>query len=391
MDVRASLEIALEPEAAFDVVVDELRLALERQGLELDGERVLEGEAEVGQVVEWERGTRIGFRWWPAPWQPDIVTEVAIGFEESGRRTRVTFEHRGWADAVGDDKAELAGWFAGEVLAPLLRATAPVAFGDWLTDRVARRPSGAQARETYRDPLYHWPNFRVLLEELALTADDFLLEVGCGGGAFLHAALESGCRAAAVDHSADMVRLASDVNREAVEAGRLEIRHASADELPFADDRFTAAVMTGVLGFLPHPVAAFRGDQADARGRRPLRCAGQRSGDARDAGRAGAHGLTPALLRRRRARADRPGGRVHRRPGRAARSRPVRARGGRPGGASRAVLGGARSPIPPRAQIAFFAGASARVRKIKRREPSCGRMRLALAVAGLCVSFVGAV
>jgi SAM-dependent methyltransferase len=143
-------------------------------------------------------------------------------------------------------------------LAPLLRASAPIAFGDWLTDRVARMPSGARARETYRDPLYHWPNFRVLLEELALTADDFLLEVGCGGGAFLHAALESGCRAAAIDHSADMVRLASDVNREAVEAGRLEIRQASADRLPFSDDRFTAAVMTGVLGFLPDPVAAFR-------------------------------------------------------------------------------------------------------------------------------------
>lgn len=258
MDVHASLEIALEPETAFDVVVDELRLALERQGLELDGERVREGEIDVGQVATWERGKRIGFRWWPAPWQPDTVTEVAIGFEPSGRRTRVTFEHRGWAEAVGDDKAELAGWFAGEVLAPLLRASAPVAFGDWLTDRVARKPSGAQARETYRDPLYHWPNFRMLLEELALTDEDFLLEVGCGGGAFLHAALESGCRAAAIDHSADMVRLASEVNREAVEAGRLEIREASADRLPFADERFTAAVMTGVLGFLPDPVAAFR-------------------------------------------------------------------------------------------------------------------------------------
>lgn len=257
MDVRASLEIALDAETAFDVVVDELRLALERHGLRFEDDHVLEGEVEVGEVVEWERGVRIGFRWWPAPWQPDTVTEVVIRFQPDGRATRVTFEHRGWAEAVGDDQAELAGWFAGEVLAPLLRASAPIAFGDWLTDRVGRKPSGPRARETYRDPLYHWPNFRVLLQELALTADDFLLEVGCGGGAFLHAALESGCRAAAIDHSADMVRLASDVNREAVEAGRLEIHRAAADRLPFAADRFTAAVMTGVLGFLPDPVAAF--------------------------------------------------------------------------------------------------------------------------------------
>jgi SAM-dependent methyltransferase len=144
------------------------------------------------------------------------------------------------------------------VLAPLLRVTAPVAFGDWLTDRAARRPSGAQAREVYRRPLYHLPNFRVLLDELALGPDDLLLEVGCGGGAFLHQALESGCRAAAVDHSPEMVRLASEVNEKAIAAGRLELHQASADDLPFDDDRFTAAAMTGVLGFLADPVAALR-------------------------------------------------------------------------------------------------------------------------------------
>ena len=60
---------------------------------------------------------------------------------------------------------ELAGWFAGEVAAPFLRATAPAALGDWLTDRRARRPSGKQARGVYRDPTYHYPNFRVILAE----------------------------------------------------------------------------------------------------------------------------------------------------------------------------------------------------------------------------------
>jgi SAM-dependent methyltransferase len=258
VELSASLEIALEPDAAFDAVVDELRLALERNGLRLDEDRLCEGEVEVGEVVAWERGSRIALRWWPAPWQSDIVTDVELRFEGANRRTRVTLAHSGWALAVGDEETELAGWFAGEVLAPLLRATAPIAFGDWLTDRAARRPSGAQAREVYRSPLYHFPNFVVLLEQLALRPDDFLLEVGSGGGAFLHLALESGCRAAAVDHSADMVRLAREVNEMAVAAGRLEVVQAPADALPFDDDRFTAAVMTGVLGFLPDPVAALR-------------------------------------------------------------------------------------------------------------------------------------
>jgi SAM-dependent methyltransferase len=147
---------------------------------------------------------------------------------------------------------ELAGWFAS-----LVRAAGPEAYDDWFTDRVARRPSGAQAREVYADPLYHWPNFRAILHELALTADDRLLEVGCGGGAFLHEALKSGCTAAAIDHSPDMVRLATRQNAEAIEEGRLEIVEGDAASLPFAVETFTAAVMTGVLGFLPDPVAAF--------------------------------------------------------------------------------------------------------------------------------------
>ena len=114
-----------------------------------------------------------------------------------------------------------------------------------------RRPSGAASRENYSDPAYHWPNFDAVLAALALGPSDRLLEVGCGGGAFLAAALRSGCTAAAVDHSHDMVRVARSVNAEAIATGRLEIARADAGSLPFAAEAFTAAAMTGVLAFLP--------------------------------------------------------------------------------------------------------------------------------------------
>src|SRR5262249_40091860 len=152
----------------------------------------------VGQVVAWKPGERILLQWRQADWNPNETTEVELRLEPMDDGTRVTLEHRGWGRLIGAP-GELAGWVAGEVAGTLLRATAPRAFGDWLTDRRARRPSGAQSRGIYRDPLYHYPNFRVILAELALTADDYLLEVGCGGGAFLKAALQSGCGAAAVD------------------------------------------------------------------------------------------------------------------------------------------------------------------------------------------------
>lgn len=257
--VRAEVEVALEPAEAFGIVADELPRSLAQRGVELelhaDGS-AREGESEVGRVTAWEPEREVALEWSPAPWQPDEKVEVVLTFAPAGAGTAIAIELRGWGRSLGGAD-EIAGWFAGEVAAPLLGAVSPAAFGDWLTDRRARRPAGEQARATYRDPLFHRPNFLVLLELLALRPEDVLLEVGCGGGAFLHDALESGCKAAAVDHSADMVRLARETNAAAIAEERLEILEASADRLPFPDEMFTCATMTGVLGFLPDPVVAF--------------------------------------------------------------------------------------------------------------------------------------
>jgi SAM-dependent methyltransferase len=258
--VSISIELALAPIASFDVFVEELTVALTQSGMSFEAGangRITEGEFEVGRVIAWKPGELIQFQWHQADWEIEEVTNVEMRFEPINGGTRITLEHRGWGGLVGGP-GELMGWFARAVVAPFLLATSPGGFGNWLTDRRARRPSGAQARDVYRDPLYHYPNFRVILQELALSRDDYLIEVGCGGGAMLSEALQSGCRAVAVDHSPDMVRLAREVNHDAVAEGRLEVWQASADNLPFSDSIFTCAAMTGVLGFLPDPVAALR-------------------------------------------------------------------------------------------------------------------------------------
>ncbi len=257
--VRASIDLALDPSAAFDVFVEELSTALTTLGMRLDpgpGGRVTEGRAELGRVVSWEPGEQILLEWRQADWKPDDVTKVELRFEPVQDGTRITLEHQEWGRLLGDQGGELAGWFAREVAGPLLQATGPTRLGDWLTDRRARRPSGTQACATYRDPLYHRPNFLAMLKELALTAEDYLLEVGCGGGAFLQDALHSGCKAAAIDHSPEMVGLAREVNRDAVLERRLDVLEAEADRLPYPDGMFTCAAMTGVFGFLQDPVAA---------------------------------------------------------------------------------------------------------------------------------------
>jgi SAM-dependent methyltransferase len=255
-DLVVSFVLPLARRSAFDTLVQELQTALARLGLIFEpGAKgcITEGPHVAGRVSSWKRGEGLSLAWSAPPWETGRGTAFEVRLRRVKGGTRVTVAHRGWGKAVGG-KAELAGWFAGEVMAPLLAAVAPKALGDWITDRRARRPTGAESRKTYGDPIFHYPGFRVLLDELALRADDYLVEVACGGGAMMKLALKSGCRAAAIDHSSEMVRVASEVNREAVAAGRLEVKQGDATALPWADATFTCAAMTGVLGFLPDPV-----------------------------------------------------------------------------------------------------------------------------------------
>jgi SAM-dependent methyltransferase len=124
---------------------------------------------------------------------------------------------------------------------------------DRLTDSLFRRPSGWVARRFYRDPRPHFASFEEALAALELGADDRLLEIGCGGGALLERALRHAGSAKAIDHSAEMVALSRERNAEAIATGRLTVEQADAERLPFADDEFTAAVLTNVFFFLYQP------------------------------------------------------------------------------------------------------------------------------------------
>lgn len=124
---------------------------------------------------------------------------------------------------------------------------------DAVVDRFARRPRGMFARRFWRDPKAHHEIFRSTLAALDLQQDDNLLEIGCGGGTFVNWALGTGCRATAVDHSADMVALTESGNRDAVAAQRLTVVQASADRLSLPDCEFTCAALMNVLFFLDEP------------------------------------------------------------------------------------------------------------------------------------------
>jgi ubiquinone/menaquinone biosynthesis C-methylase UbiE len=117
---------------------------------------------------------------------------------------------------------------------------------DRMTDRVARRPHGKQARETYGAPDVHSFAWQPVLDALELGPEDRLLDVGCGGGVFLrYARDQTGCKAVGVDHSREMVELAGP---DAV--------YGKADQLPFADGGFTAVSSLIAFFFFADPVRA---------------------------------------------------------------------------------------------------------------------------------------
>ncbi|MCI4372240.1 MAG: methyltransferase domain-containing protein [Thermoplasmata archaeon] len=259
--VRVVADVALEPNAAFAQIVDELVEALARAGLRFDPGpegTVRAAEVEVAHVRTWNPGHGLLLDWDLAPWAPGPRLEVEFRFQASGHGCRVEVEQRGAERRFDGDPVEWTGWVASAVVVPFLRAIAPSGYGDWLTDRRARRPSGPGARATYADPVFHRPNFRMLLDTLRPGPTDRVLEVGCGGGAFLAELLGRGVTAVGIDHSPEMVHLARASNRGAIDAGRLEVIEAEGSQLPVPDGTFTIALSTGVFGFLPRPLETLR-------------------------------------------------------------------------------------------------------------------------------------
>lgn len=121
--VTLAVDLALGPVEARAAILDELALA----GLGTRGEE-----------------DRIVLEWQPGEWEAAEHGQAELRLEPVEGGTRVTLE-------LERDPDLLAAWFVSQAVAPLLRAASPEAYGDWLTDRRARRPSGAEAREVYAD------------------------------------------------------------------------------------------------------------------------------------------------------------------------------------------------------------------------------------------------
>jgi ubiquinone/menaquinone biosynthesis C-methylase UbiE len=89
------------------------------------------------------------------------------------------------------------------------------------------------------------------VELLELRPTDHVLEVGFGHGATIArvAAAVSGGLVAGVDPSEEMCRMAARRNRSAIEAGRVELRRATAEALPYPDAAFDKVLAVHTVYF----------------------------------------------------------------------------------------------------------------------------------------------
>jgi len=95
----------------------------------------------------------------------------------------------------------------------------------------------------------HKKFYKNALKAINPKKDDEYLEIGFGSGLFIKKHMSHVSKIAGIDHSEDMVKLASKFNKELVESGKAEFKHGSASSLPWADNEFTIVVAIEVFFF----------------------------------------------------------------------------------------------------------------------------------------------
>jgi len=106
------------------------------------------------------------------------------------------------------------------------------------------------------DTLYahiHQERGRIVLlmaENVALSADARVLEIGCGAGLATVALAERGYVVEAVDTVRDMLLTTRARAARAAVADRIRVIQASADHLPYGDNQFSLVLAIGVLPWL---------------------------------------------------------------------------------------------------------------------------------------------
>lgn len=122
-----------------------------------------------------------------------------------------------------------------------------------------RNPTGATgiAIADMLNDLNREGNLRTV-EELQVTRDAQVLEVGCGTGSMARTVVDQteGVRYTGIDSSPTMIDAARDRNPDLISRGLASFHEARSEQMPFDDAKFTRVFSIGVIHFWPDPLKA---------------------------------------------------------------------------------------------------------------------------------------
>lgn len=120
--------------------------------------------------------------------------------------------------------------------------------------RIHANPSGEEGRNVGLEMNeHHYELWEWGIGHISIEPDSWVLDVGCGGGravSMLADLVEAG-KVYGVDHSSEMVGLASELNRNAVDSEHVSIIHSSVSELPLPDNMFDIVTAFETCYFWP--------------------------------------------------------------------------------------------------------------------------------------------
>jgi len=104
----------------------------------------------------------------------------------------------------------------------------------------------------------NWPVYEAAFKRLGVRPGERVFEVGFGNGKVTPhlMGLVSGIKYTGIDYSEAMVTEAEASNKNLIEAGSAEFRHASVEAIPFADGAFDHALTVNTICFWREPIRA---------------------------------------------------------------------------------------------------------------------------------------
>lgn len=123
----------------------------------------------------------------------------------------------------------------------------------------SEKPTGFFGRLLARAMAWgHRDFYKNTAKALDLKQDDKYLEIGFGSGLFIKKYVSHVSRVAGLDHSEDMVKLASSINKNLVKSGKAEFKQGDVSSIPWQDSEFSVVVVIETFFFWREPLVALK-------------------------------------------------------------------------------------------------------------------------------------